>query len=129
MTTAKRMRLSTCLAVLVLAATVLGPATAKDAAPGPNDACLMCHADAGAKSASGKSVAVDAKQFAGSVHGAMSLACTTCHADSAVAQVPHGKVAPAQCASCHDKAVSDYAKTVHGLARAVGKPVAFSRDA
>jgi nitrate/TMAO reductase-like tetraheme cytochrome c subunit len=120
------MRLSTCLAVLLLAAANVGPAAAKDAAPGPNEACMMCHADAGAKSASGKPIAVDAKQFAGSVHGAMSLPCTTCHADAAVTQVPHGKVAPAQCASCHDRAVGDYAKSAHGLARAVGQSAAAS---
>jgi hypothetical protein len=96
----------------------------KEAVPGPNDTCLMCHGDAGAKAASGKSVAVDQKQFAASVHGGMSLPCAACHDDPAVGQMPHGAVKPAQCASCHEKAVSDYATTVHGLGRAVGKSVA-----
>jgi hypothetical protein len=112
------------VAILVAAG---GPAVAqgaKDAAPGPNDACLMCHADASAKSAAGKSIAVDAKKFAASVHGSMSLPCTACHADAGFGQMPHGAVKPAQCASCHEKAVGDYAKTVHGLAKAVGKSAA-----
>jgi hypothetical protein len=100
-----------------------GQGAPKDAA-GPNDTCLMCHGDAGAKAASGKSVAVDAKQFAASVHGGMSLPCTACHADSAVGQMPHGTVKPAQCASCHEQAVKDYAATAHGQARKDGNNVA-----
>jgi cytochrome c553 len=100
--------------------------TLKEPAPGPNDACLMCHGDADAKAASGKRIAVDAKQFTASVHGGMSLPCAACHDDSAFGQMPHGTVKPAQCASCHEKAVKEYSATIHGRARAGGNQVAAS---
>jgi cytochrome c553 len=93
-------------------------------APGPNDACLMCHGSAEAKAASGKSVAVDAAKFAGSVHGSMQLPCTACHADVSADKFPHGEVKPVACANCHDKAVKEYASTIHGKARAGGNHVA-----
>jgi cytochrome c553 len=116
--------LRACLVALLTVAATAAQGQAKEPAAGPNDACLMCHGDAGAKSAAGKSVAVDAKRYAASVHGGMSLPCTACHADPAFGQMPHGAAKPAQCASCHEKAVRDYATTVHGLGRAVGKSVA-----
>jgi len=110
--------------ILTFAALVHAQGATKDAAPGPNDACLMCHGDAGAKAGSGKSIAVDAKKYAASVHGGMSLPCTACHDDPAVGQMPHGTVKPAQCASCHEAAVKEYAGTAHGQARKGGSSVA-----
>lgn len=113
--------------VAVLAASAglaWGQGAPKDAAPGPNDTCLMCHGDAGAKADSGKSIAVDAKKYAASVHGGMSLPCAACHDDPAVGQMPHGTVKPAQCASCHEAAVKEYAATAHGQARKGGSSVA-----
>ena len=69
-------------------------------APAPNDACLMCHGDAGAKNAAGKSIGVDAKSFAGSVHGQMDFKCTDCHSDVSAEKLPHGpKLKPANCGS------------------------------
>lgn len=96
----------------------------KDAAPGPNDGCLMCHGDASAKSAAGKSIAVDASKFGASVHGSMSLPCASCHADVKEGVFPHGEVKPAQCESCHEQAVKDYAVTAHGVARTGGQQAA-----
>lgn len=116
--------LRACLVAALIATGGLAFAQGKDAKPGPNDGCLTCHGDAGAKASSGKSVAVDAKHFASSVHGAMNLECTSCHADDAVKQFPHGTVKGAQCASCHDKAVAEYAKSAHGVAKAGGKQAA-----
>jgi hypothetical protein len=93
----------------------------------PNDTCLMCHADAGAKSADGRSIAVDAKLFAASVHGQMNFKCTDCHADVAADQVPHApKLKPANCAGCHEAAVKEYEATAHARARAGGNMVAAS---
>lgn len=116
-----------CLVAMVVAAGCLAPAqAATPSGSGPNDGCMMCHGDAGAKSASGKSIAVDAAMFKASVHGAMGLACTTCHADAAVGKLPHGTVKPAQCESCHDKASAQYATSVHGAAKADGKPATAS---
>jgi nitrate/TMAO reductase-like tetraheme cytochrome c subunit len=85
----------------------------------------MCHADKDAKSAGGKSIAVDADRFKGSVHGEMQLKCTDCHADVSAQKLPHPeKLKPVNCAVCHDKAVAEYAGTVHGLARKGGNAVA-----
>jgi hypothetical protein len=111
------------LGFAMLASTAAQGATGKDAAAGPNDACLMCHTE-GMKADSGKSIAVDAKRFAASVHGSMQLPCTSCHADVAPDKIPHGTLKPAQCDSCHEKAVKEYAATAHGKARADGKQVA-----
>lgn len=117
-----------CLVAILVATggVALAQGAPKSGTPGPNDGCLMCHGDAGAKSAAGKSVAVDAKKLAASVHGAMNLECTACHADEGVKQFPHGPAKPAQCASCHDKAVAEYGKSVHGVAKAGGKQASAS---
>ena len=103
------------------AATPSAPAPA----PGVNDTCLMCHADKDAKGAGGKSIAVDTKLYTGSVHGEMQLKCTDCHTDVSPQKLPHAeKLAPVNCGTCHDKAVAQYAGTVHGLARKGGNAVA-----
>ena len=96
----------------------------KNAPAGPNDGCLMCHSDPSAKSAAGKPIAVDAKKFGASVHGAMGLPCAACHTDIKEGVFPHGTVKAAQCDSCHEKAVKDYAATAHGVAAKDGKKAA-----
>ena len=76
-----------------------------------NATCLLCHAGAAGLSAS--------------VHGEMGLGCTDCHADVSADTIPHAvKPKSPQCASCHDKAVNDYAETVHARARKGGNTVA-----
>jgi hypothetical protein len=111
--------------LVALAALSLPFAAGAQAAANPNETCLMCHADAGAKSAAGKSIAVDAKAFAGSVHGQMQFKCTDCHADVSAAKLPHEpKLKPANCAACHDAAVKEYESTAHAKARAGGNTVA-----
>jgi hypothetical protein len=103
------------------------PAAAATAAPSanPNESCMMCHSDPAAKSASGKSIAVDAKAFAGSVHGQMQFKCTDCHADVSAEKLPHEpKLKPANCAGCHDAAVKEYEATAHARARKGGNMVA-----
>ena len=102
------------------------PAPAAAAAPpDPNESCLMCHSDPAAKSGSGKSIAVDAKAFAGSVHGQMQFKCTDCHSDTSAEKLPHApKLKPANCAGCHEAAVKEYQSTAHAKARAGGNQVA-----
>ncbi len=92
------MKRAVCIGILWIGAAIL---TAAPAAPS-NDDCLACHADAGLKSAKGKSLYVSKKKFAASVHGGAS--CVDCHADLAKAtEFPHpARLAPAACASCHD---------------------------
>lgn len=107
-------------AAMVFASFVaLGTAAAKDSP------CIACHGSADAKSASGKSIAVDAAAFAKSVHGELGLDCTACHADVSPDKIPHAeKLKPVDCSTCHAEQVKQYAQTVHGLARKGGSTVA-----
>jgi nitrate/TMAO reductase-like tetraheme cytochrome c subunit len=94
-------------------------------AAGPNDTCLACHGDADAKSAAGKSIAVEPARFAKSVHGELSLECTACHTDVSPKKIPHGdKLKPVECANCHAKPVKEYQETVHAKARKDGNSAA-----
>lgn len=116
-------------ALVALAAVLLTlPAAAANAAtPDPNESCLMCHTDASAKGSTGKSIAVDAKAFAESVHGQMQFKCTDCHADVSVDKLPHAPtLKPANCAGCHEVPVKEYLATAHAKARAKGNSVAAS---
>jgi len=112
-----------------LAASAAAPAATRAVAPAappnPNETCLMCHAAADAKGAGGKSIAVDGAKFGASVHGELKLKCTDCHADVSADRLPHPeKLKPVNCATCHEKAVKEYAGTVHGVARKGGNAVA-----
>jgi nitrate/TMAO reductase-like tetraheme cytochrome c subunit len=107
------------------ATTAAHAATTPAPAPSVADTCLMCHADKDAKGATGKSIAVDGAKFAASVHGEMKLKCTDCHADVSADKLPHpDKLKPVNCGTCHEKAVKEYAGTVHGTARKGGNTVA-----
>jgi hypothetical protein len=112
--------------VLALAATASLAVAAPQKAAAPklpsNDDCLACHGDAGAVRADGRSVAVKPEAFAESIHGMGGLACVDCHADlAALTEFPHAeKLKPAQCATCHDKAVAAYETGVHAQARRAG---------
>ncbi len=106
------------------AKTAAAPAKAAPAAD-PNETCMMCHADAAAKSAAGKSIAVDAAAFAKSVHGEMQFKCTDCHADVSADKLPHAeKLQPPACANCHGDAVKAYDGTAHAKALAKGQGMA-----
>ena len=109
---------------LALVAFLVAPSAAS-AEEGPsNEDCLSCHTDSGTTRADGKPVLVDATRWKGSIHGEISVSCTDCHADAA-GELPHKEdLAPAQCSTCHDKAVPGYEKGVHRLLRKDGKQVA-----
>lgn len=101
------------------------PAAAAAPAPDPNESCMMCHGDPAAISEAGKSIAVNAKAFAGSVHGQMNFKCTDCHTDVSAERLPHAqKLKPANCAACHETEVKDYQSTAHAKARKGGNMVA-----
>lgn len=115
--------------VIVLAAALAGPVSAQTAPPAadPNASCMMCHSDPATKGSSGKSIGVDAKAFAGSVHGQMQFKCTDCHSDVSAEKLPHAPtLKPANCASCHEVPVKEYLATAHAKARAKGNTVAAS---
>ena len=118
---------------LVLAFGLAGATSAKTAAApkkeappaDPNETCMMCHADASAKGAGGKSIGVDLAVFGKSVHGEMQLKCVDCHADVSPEKLPHAeKLQPAACVNCHDEAVKKYTGTAHAKARAKGQGMA-----
>ena len=86
-----------------------------------NEACSACHGTEGFASPDNRPLFVSADLFARSVHG--TLACTACHAD--IEEVPHSeKLAPVNCASCHDEIGKDYATSIHGVSRAMGASAA-----
>lgn len=87
--------------------------------PPTNEDCLACHGDADAKRSDGTSVFVSSPKLEASVHGQAGVACVDCHADLAAArEFPHAdRLARAQCASCHEGPVSEYARSAHAAAR------------
>jgi len=101
------------------------PAAAKAAAEA-SQKCIDCHAEAEPtdKSKAGKPVLLDPARHAKTLHGSGKAACVDCHAAEGLRKYPHKSTAPAQCASCHDKAVKEYETTIHGKARADGRMVA-----
>jgi hypothetical protein len=75
-------------------------------APPSAQACLDCHDT------------VNLEVFAKRSHGG--VPCTYCH--TAITGLPHpDKMPPVLCARCHDHEVQDYATSVHGVARKMGK--------
>ncbi len=109
------------LAACLTASVASAQKVAASAAPKPptNDDCLACHGDPSAKDASGRSVAVLPDKFGASIHGQSGIACVDCHADLAkVTDFPHAeKLAPVNCATCHEAAAAKYDASVHARAR------------
>src|SRR5271165_3174849 len=104
-------------------ALVLAAGYPAQAVPLTNQACLDCHEQVPPErrekdAESNPSIEIlRAGPFAKSVHGA--LKCVDCHAG--IAGIPHDdKLAPAQCASCHEKESRAYANSIHGMSHAMG---------
>jgi nitrate/TMAO reductase-like tetraheme cytochrome c subunit len=103
-----------CVAAACLFSTA---AAAGQTAPTPpaNDDCLVCHGDADAKRADGRSIAVDAKHLEASIHGP--LGCVDCHAEAGK-ELPHpDKLAKVSCGSCHDDVAGKYHDSMHAWAK------------
>jgi hypothetical protein len=113
-----------------------GPAAGQPIVAGPTPAaaailetsdCLACHDEVSVGTLparkSGAAPAVHTGLLGKSVHA--KLACTACHAD--IADVPHAdKLAPAQCASCHEAEGKAYASSIHGVSHLMGASDAAS---
>src|ERR1039457_4126705 len=101
-------------------------APAAGAADASNDDCLACHSDKSLTATrGGRTVSrfVDGKRFSSSVHGVLS--CTSCHADLAGKDLPHGTpVARVECGTCHSDEQKQHAASLHGRAIARGDPLA-----
>jgi hypothetical protein len=112
----------------------LGPPSLAAAPPkGPtNDDCLACHDDDSLKRSDGRPIALGRERLAASVHGQAGLACTDCHAALAkTTDFPHAeKLAPVDCASCHEEPGRQYASSIHAQARrkAADSPAATCKD-
>jgi hypothetical protein len=98
------------------------PQAAADPQAG-NEVCLACHGRRAMKSASGRSIFVDAAKFKASIHG--SLTCTTCHADLEGKELPHSTpLAKVNCGACHATEQEQHARSLHGRAVAHNDPLA-----
>ncbi len=92
-------------------------AAAGQSAPKPpaNEDCLVCHGEADAKRADGRTIALDTKHFEASIHGP--LGCVDCHADAGK-EMPHpDKLAKVACGSCHDDVAGKYRDSMHSWAK------------
>jgi cytochrome b subunit of formate dehydrogenase len=102
------------------------PIAAVKPAPLPNSECLDCHEAEFKPRKKGQPaewVGVKPDGFAKSVHG--KLNCVDCHAT--LTETPHpSKLPPAQCASCHEQAAAQYAKSIHSVSHQMGASDAAS---
>ncbi|MBK8857893.1 MAG: hypothetical protein IPN11_09510, partial [Opitutaceae bacterium] len=107
------------------AATLETPA-AKAPPAVPNSECMDCHEAEFIPRKKGlppEWVGVRPELFAKSVHG--KLNCVDCHATITEAEHP-SDLPPAQCATCHDAAVNEYASSIHGMSHKMGASDAAS---
>ncbi|MFC2085788.1 cytochrome c3 family protein [Bacteroidota bacterium] len=83
-----------------------------------DEECMMCHDDRTEfKLVDGKKISlfVDYAKYATSTHAREG--CTSCHADVDVDDLPHeDELEPVECDMCHDKAVTQFNKSLHGNA-------------
>ncbi len=92
----------------------------------PSQECWDCHEaefKAPKRGQPKQWVGVRREHFAQSVHA--SLDCVDCHAS--IKEVPHEKtVSSAQCATCHEQAVAQFGKSIHGMSHEMGSSDAAS---
>jgi cytochrome b subunit of formate dehydrogenase len=89
-----------------------GQLWARSPLPASDQNCLACHGDAGLKSATGRSLHVDAEKFKDSMHAALS--CTDCHVG--VKAYPHATwMRRPTCTTCHDDPAAQLPKSVHSI--------------
>jgi cytochrome b subunit of formate dehydrogenase len=92
----------------------------------PNSECMDCHEAEFIPKKKGlppEWVGVRPELFAKSVHG--KLNCVDCHVTITEAEHP-SDLPPAQCATCHGDAVSQYAASIHGMSHKMGASDAAS---
>ncbi|EQB63198.1 MAG: hypothetical protein RBG1_1C00001G0777 [candidate division Zixibacteria bacterium RBG-1] len=92
-----------------------------------NDDCLTCHQDKELTKTTTagkiKSLFVDQKKFAGSIHG--QLECVNCHTDLVNAEIPHPEnLQPVDCSICHSQVAQIYSNSLHGRAVKSGAKLA-----
>lgn len=92
----------------------------------PNSECMDCHEAEFKSRKKGQPkewVGVRPEAFAKSVHG--KLNCVDCH--NTLKETPHdSKLPPAQCASCHEKAATQFGTSIHGMSQKLGNTQAAS---
>ena len=88
-----------------------------------NADCLSCHQDpARAISSEGRSLYVDAEDYAGSVHGRKVISCAQCHTGATPSKErPCSSITQkVDCAICHEAEVVAYQRGRHGRLHAAG---------
>jgi cytochrome b subunit of formate dehydrogenase len=116
-----------------MAACLLWSGTAFAASPAikappavPNSDCMDCHEaefKPRKKGLAPEWIGVKPEAFAKSVHG--KLNCVDCH--TTIEDTPHdSKLPAAQCSTCHEQAVSQYATSIHGMSHKMGASDAAS---
>ena len=86
-----------------------------------NEDCLDCHSDEDlTRESDDSSVYVNSDILARSVHGEEE--CVSCHQDADTEDDHPEKLAPVNCAECHDDVAAMYQKSIHGIG-AVGEDV------
>ncbi len=88
-----------------------------------NATCLMCHSSAamfqGLEDA--ERLVVQEGDLAGSVHGALGLACVSCHQDLEGSEFPHAaELESPSCGACHGEVERTYSESLHGYALSRG---------
>ena len=104
---------------------VAAPAAAAKPAV-PNSDCMDCHEAEFKPRKRGLApewIGVRPEPYAKSVHG--KLNCVECHTSITEPEHP-SKLPPAQCASCHEKATTQYATSIHGMSHKMGASDAAS---
>jgi cytochrome b subunit of formate dehydrogenase len=90
-----------------------------------NADCLRCHAEQTiASSTDGRSLHVDAQQYARSIHGRKAVSCAQCHpgVTPSVERSCATITGPVNCAVCHEAQVADYTRGRHGQLHLAGDP-------
>ncbi|UCF37993.1 MAG: hypothetical protein JSU96_03785 [Acidobacteriota bacterium] len=92
-----------------------------------DDECLACHGErdfVGERDGRRISLYVNADRFAGSVHA--EIGCASCHMDATAEHAfeDDPRLAPVDCSMCHDEAVEEFNRSLHGVALSRGRYLA-----
>jgi len=88
--------------------------------------CLHCHSEPGLLAADGRDMFVDAQEHGGSTHGRNGVSCAQCHsgASPSVERSCETITSQVDCSVCHEAAVTDFERGMHGALRAKGDDTA-----
>ncbi len=103
-----------CVAAVFVAIACPGAILAQD------ELCLECHDVATEPAAAEEGYGVDGAAWQASIHAESGFGCADCHEGKD--DYPHEETAPASCGDCHDDAMEDFSRGVHGESHADNGP-------